>query len=96
METTMLVMDTKYIPRFGSGNIDAYIARQLSGYCRDKRIFSTKPEMNVPCVVIYPKEGEPENPFKNKRLEDFLKEEDRCLWNFHRVAVPLPTLQAPQ
>ena len=92
----MLVMDTKYIPRFGSGNIDAYIARQLSGYCRDKRIFSTKPEMNVPCVVIYPKEGEPENPFKNKRLEDFLKEEDRCLWNFHRVAVPLPTLQAPQ
>ena len=92
----MLVMDTKYIPRFGSGNIDAYIARQLSGYCRDKRIFSTKPEMNVPCVVIYPKEGEPENPFKNKRLEDFLKEEDLCLWNFHRVAVPLPTLQAPQ
>ena len=92
----MLVMDTKYIPRFGSGNIDAYIARQLSGYCRDKRIFSTKPETNVPCVVIYPKEGEPENPFKNKRLEDFLKEEDRCLWNFHRVAVPLPTLQAPQ
>lgn len=92
----MLVMDTKYIPRFGSGNIDAYIARQLSGYCRDKRIFSTKPETNVPCVVIYPKEGEPENPFKNKRLEDFLKEEDRCLWNFHRVAVPLPTLRAPQ
>ena len=91
-----IVLDTKYIPRFGSGNIDAYIARQLSGYCRDKRIFSTKPEMNVPCVVIYPKEGEPENPFKNKRLEDFLKEEDRCLWNFHRVAVPLPTLQAPQ
>lgn len=92
----MLVMDTKYIPRFGSGNIDAYIARQLSGYCRDKRIFSTKPETNVPCVVIYPKEGEPENPFKNKRLEDFLIIEDRCLWNFHRVAVPLPTLQAPQ
>lgn len=92
----MLVMDTKYIPRSGSGNIDAYIARQLSGYCRDKRIFSTKPEMNVPCVVIYPKEGEPENPFKNKRLEDFLIIEDRCLWNFHRVAVPLPTLQAPQ
>jgi len=87
-----VVMDTKYIPRFEYGNLDTYIVRQLSGYSRDKWIFPTQPESNIPCVIIYPVEGEEENPFKNKPLEEFLKTEDRCLWNFHRVAVPLPVL----
>ena len=87
-----VVLDTKYIPRFEYGNLDTYIVRQLSGYSRDKWIFPTKPESNIPCVIIYPVEGVDENPFKSKRLEDFLNVEDRCLWNFHRIAVPLPLL----
>lgn len=87
-----VVLDTKYIPRFEHGGIDTYIVRQLSGYSRDKWIFPTKPDANVPCAIIYPKEGEIGNPFKGKRLEDFLNNEDRCLWNFHRIAVPLPVL----
>ena len=87
-----VVLDTKYIPRFEYGNLDTYIVRQLSGYSRDKRIFPTQPESNIPCVIIYPVEGVEENPFKSKRLEDFLNVEDRCLWNFHRIAVPLPVL----
>ena len=87
-----VVMDTKYIPRFESGNFDTYIVRQLAGYSRDKGIFQTNPENNIPCVIIYPVEGKEENPFKDKPLEDFLKEEDHCLWNFHRIPVPLPIL----
>lgn len=88
-----IVLDTKYIPRFEHGSIDTYIVRQLSGYSRDKWIFPTKPESNVPCVVIYPIEGKEDNPFKNKQLEDFLILEDRHFWNFHRIAVPLPVLK---
>ena len=88
----IVVLDTKYIPRFEYGNLDTYIVRQLSGYSRDKWIFPTKPESNIPCVIIYPVEGVEENPFKNKHLEEFLNVEDRCLWNFHRIAVPLPIL----
>ncbi len=87
-----IVLDTKYIPRLEYGNIDMYIVRQLSGYSRDKWIFKAKPESNIPCVIIYPIEGEVENPFMDKPLEDFLKIEDHCIWNFHRVAVPLPML----
>lgn len=88
-----VVLDTKYIPRFGHGSIDTYIVRQLSGYSRDKWIFPAKPEVNIPCVIIYPVEGEVENPFKGKLLEDFLNTEDRSIWNFYRIAVPLPILK---
>ena len=91
-----VVLDTKYIPRFEYGNLDTYIVRQLSGYSRDKWIFPIKPQSNIPCVIIYPVEGEEENPFKKKQLEDFLNVEDRCLWNFHRIAVPLPVLNVTQ
>lgn len=91
-DSPKVVMDTKYIPRFECDNLDTYIVRQLSGYSRDKRIFQTKPESNIPCVVIYPVEGEEENPFRNKPLETFLSTEDCCIWNFHRIKVPLPQI----
>lgn len=71
-----VVLNTKYIPRFEYGNL---IVRQLSGYSRDKWIFPTKPDSNIPCVIIYPIEGEEENPFKSNQLEDFSYVEDRCL-----------------
>lgn len=87
-----IVMDTKYIPRFENNSIDTYIVRQLSGYSRDKKLFPNSPINNIPCVIIYPIEGEEENPFKNMVLEDTLVNEDRRLWNFYKVAVPLPVL----
>ena len=87
-----VVLDTKYIPRFENERLDTYIVRQLSGYCRDKWIFRTQPEANVHCVIIYPVEDKVLNPFKGKRLEDFLNNEDCFFWNFHRIAVPLPVL----
>ena len=87
-----IVLDTKYIPRFNYRNIDTYIVRQLSGYSRDKWVFPTKPESNVPCVVIYPIEGEEENPFKSRPLEAFLSIEDHNIWDFHKIAVPLPQI----
>ena len=91
-----VVLDTKYIPRFNQGSIDTDIVRQLSGYSRDKWIYPTQPDVHIPCVIIYPIEGEEENPFKDKPLEDFLKKDDRHLWNFHRIAVPLPMLNENQ
>ena len=91
-----VVMDTKYIPRFENGSLDSDIVRQLSGYARDRKLFKDRPAENIPCLVIYPKESEAENPFKDKPLESFLEKEDNQYWNFYRVAVPLPMLQTPQ
>lgn len=88
----LMVMDTKYIPRFDKNGIDTYIARQLSGYARDRKLFGDRPMGNVPCVILYPKEGVKENPFKGKPLECLLEEEDGKLWNFHRIPIPLPVL----
>ena len=89
----VVVMDTKYIPRFEREDFDTYIVRQLSGYSRDKKLFRLQPDTNIPCVIIYPVEDKEENPFKGKPLEDFLKEEDSKLWNFYRIPVPLPLLE---
>lgn len=87
-----IVIDTKYIPRFNKDKLDVYIIRQLSGYARDRRIFKDKISDIIPCLIIYPEEGEPENPFKNLEIEDLLMVEDKRVWGFHRVAVPLPVL----
>lgn len=87
-----IIMDTKYIPRFERGKIDVDIARQLSAYARDRLLFKEPPTENIPCLIIYPKEGEPQNPFKDTPLTKLIENEDKHLWNFHRIAVPLPTL----
>ena len=87
-----VVMDTKYIPRFEQDNIDVSIVRQLCGYARDRRLFKTAPSENIPCIVIYPKEGTPVNPFLRKSIEQHLENEDSHIWGFYRVALPLPVL----
>lgn len=97
-----LVMDTKYKPHLAGGKLDTDIVRQLAGYARDRRLFSEAPTVPIPCptapipcLVIYPttEEAEP-NPFAAHPLEDFLcpEREDKDLWSFYRLAVPLPTL----
>lgn len=91
----LLVMDTKYMPRLVGGKLDMDIVRQLAGYARDRRLFSEAPTAPIPCLVIYPttEEAEP-NPFAAHPLEDFLcpEREDKDIWGFYRLAVPLPTL----
>lgn len=89
-----LVIDTKYIPRLRQGSIDVAIARQLSGYARDKRLFDFQPGEVIPCIIIYPKEGGEQNPFRSTSLEELAdKNEDYHLLSFYRIAVPLPTLE---
>ena len=88
-----LVMDAKYIPRLGKKTkIDSYIIRQLSGYARDRKIFEKHPEKPVSCLVIYPEEGQVENPFLGRAIGKLLQPEEREAWGFYRVAVPLPLL----
>ena len=89
-----IVMDAKYIPRFEHDNLDNYIVRQLSGYSRDKMLFSSRPDSNIPCVIFYPFEGVAENPFKSKSVDELLMNEDGNLWNFYKIAVPLPIISA--
>lgn len=99
-----LVMDTKYKPHLAGGKLDTDIVRQLAGYARDRRLFSEAPTVPIPCptapipcLVIYPttEEAEP-NPFAAHPLEDFLcpEREDKDIWGFYRLAVPLPTLSS--
>lgn len=91
----LLVMDTKYMPDLAGDKLDKDIVRQLAGYARDRRLFNEAPTAPIPCLVIYPttEEAEP-NPFAAHPLEDFLcpEREDKDLWSFYRLAVPLPTL----
>ena len=51
------------------------------------------PIPNVPCVIIYPKEGrDVKNPFANKRLRDLCTTPVRKLARFYKVCVPLPVM----
>ena len=87
-------MDAKYIPRLGKKTkIDSYIIRQLSGYARDRKIFKERPEEAVRCLVIYPEEGQVENPFLGRAIGELLQTEERGVWDFYRLAVPLPLLE---
>lgn len=92
----MLVMDSKYIPHLSEGRIDTTIVRQLSAYARDYKLFPKSKGQVVPCMVIYPKEGEAMNPFQNVPLEMLAKEEDKHYSGFYRIAVPLPIQSKPQ
>ena len=96
----LLVMDTKYIPRFkDKTKISSDIIRQLSGYARDRELFKKCPTEHIPCLVIYPEEGTETNPFlqdgKPIPIDELLQriEEEESAWGFYRLAVPLPVLR---
>ncbi len=96
------ILDTKYIPKYESSSLDNNVIRQLSGYSRDipilhhlgyEDIDEESPIPNVPCVIIYPKEGrDVKNPFANKRLRDLCTTPVRKLARFYKVCVPLPVM----
>ena len=96
------ILDTKYIPKYENVSLDNNVIRQLSGYSRDipilrhlgyDEINEESPIPNVPCVIIYPKEGrDVKNPFANKRLRDLCTTPVRKLARFYKVCVPLPVM----
>ena len=96
------ILDTKYIPKYESSSLDNNVIRQLSGYSRDipilrhlgyEDIDEESPIPDVPCVIIYPKEGrDVKNPFTNKSLRDLCTTPVRKLARFYKVCVPLPVM----
>ena len=96
------ILDTKYIPRYESKTLDNSVIRQLSGYSRDlpilkhlgyKEIDEESPVPNVPCIIIYPKEGDNvKNPFLKDKLKDLCTKPVCKLARFYKITIPLPTM----
>lgn len=91
-KTPKIVMDAKYIPRFENERIDADIVAQLSGYARDEKLFDG--EEIVPCIIIYPHQGNLTNPFQGKDISSFIeiKTKVKGLVKFYKVGVALPEI----
>ena len=104
-DSEKLIMDTKYIPRFAdtNNNIDTYIVRQLSGYCRDNKILeklgynieNRNSAPVVPCVIIYPCEDNgntlPPEFDGEKTIIEQSRQENNLLC-FYRLCIPLPII----
>lgn len=98
------ILDTKYIPKYASADIDTNVIRQLSGYSRDLPILQylgydklneETPLPIVPCIIIYPNESEKvENPFLEEPLKDLCTSPIQRISLFYKIAVALPTLKA--
>ena len=96
------ILDTKYIPKYESSSLDNNVIRQLSGYSRDipilrhlgyEDINEESPIPNVPCIIIYPKEGNlVRNPFMKKNLRDLCTTPVRKLVRFYKICIPLPVM----
>lgn len=94
------ILDTKYIPKYDKVSLDNDVVRQLSGYCRDipilrylgfENVDEWSPVPDVPCIIIYPKEGkEVQNPFANKKLKDLCIKPVKNLARFYKICIPLP------
>lgn len=97
------ILDTKYIPKYEKTKLDTYVVRQLSGYSRDlsvlkylgyKDIDEEAPTPPVPCVIIYPTEGQRIfNPFKDKTLQEICTQKVKNLSMFYKLDVPVPTIK---
>ena len=98
------ILDTKYIPKYEKVSIDNNVIRQLSGYSRDipilrhlgyDEINEESPVPNVPCVIIYPKEGDDVmNPFVKKKLRELCTTPVRKLARFYKICIPLPVMDS--
>ncbi len=96
------ILDTKYIPKYENSSLDNNVIRQLSGYSRDipilrhlgyEEIDEKSPIPNVPCIIIYPKEGNGiKNPFMKKKLRDLCTTPVRKLARFYKICIPLPVM----
>ena len=98
------ILDTKYIPKYENVSLDNNVIRQLSGYSRDipilrhlgyDEINEESPVPNVPCVIIYPKEGDDVmNPFVKKKLRELCTTPVRKLARFYKICIPLPVMDS--
>ncbi len=96
------ILDTKYIPKYDDMSLDTYVIRQLCGYARDIRILKKigyedideKSDIpNVPCIIIYPEEGDLFcNPFIGNQLENLCGKPEKGILHFYKISVPLPTI----
>lgn len=96
------ILDTKYIPKYENVSLDNNVIRQLCGYSRDipilrhlgyDEINEESPVPNVPCVIIYPKEGDDVmNPFVKKKLRELCTTPVRKLARFYKICIPLPVM----
>lgn len=98
------ILDTKYIPKYEKEALDIYVIRQLCGYSRDLRILrclgydgineKSDPAPIVPGIIIYPKEGDKDNPFKDKTLKELCEDSrlEKSLLCFYKLSVPVPSL----
>lgn len=96
------ILDTKYIPKYEEKALDTYVIRQLCGYARDiqilkkigyKEITEESDIPNVPCIIIYPEEGDGSNSFLNNQLETLCGKPERGIMHFYKISVPLPTIK---
>lgn len=97
------ILDTKYIPKYEDKTLDTYVIRQLCGYARDikllekigyKEIKENSDIPNVPCIIIYPTEGNcMVNPFIENQLKDICIKPERGILHFYKISVPLPTIK---
>jgi 5-methylcytosine-specific restriction enzyme subunit McrC len=96
------ILDTKYIPKYENASLDTNVVRQLSGYSRDLPILrklgyadisEDSPIPSVPCVIIYPTEGnEACNPFKGNKLSELCTKHVKNLFRFYKICIPVPTI----
>ena len=96
------ILDTKYIPKYTDASLDTNVIRQLSGYSRDIPVLQylgydvsdeESPVPNVPCIIIYPKEGSVlKNPFAGKKLSELCTKTEKKLVRFYKICVPLPVM----
>lgn len=94
------ILDTKYIPKYEDEPLDTNVVRQLSGYSRDlfvlkklgyKNIGEDSFIPSVPCVIVYPIEGNNIfNPFKKNKLIDVCNKRVKGLSHFYKIEIPLP------
>jgi 5-methylcytosine-specific restriction enzyme subunit McrC len=95
------ILDTKYTPKYENDPLYIDVIRQLSGYSRDLPILrylgydelnESSPVPNVPCIIIYPKEGDDiRNPFV-KSLRDLCANPVKGLSRFYKIGIPLPIM----
>lgn len=100
--TFKAILDTKYIPKYENAALDNNVVRQLSGYARDLLVLrhlgydgigEASPTPQVPCVIIYPEEGDGVcNPFKRCALSGLCSTPVRNLSMFYKICVPVPTV----
>ena len=100
-EECLLILDTKYKPRYGAGTLDVDDIRQIAGYARDRKVLKRLGIQEaegqdlavVPCVIIYPairgvdvKFDGARSPIDQVRLEVAPMKE---LVGFYRMGFPL-------